>query len=56
MTKIFGSGIKSAYFIEGGKVYVSEIAEYEVDVKTRKIKELSEIPAEQSCPIEVRQS
>lgn len=53
-TKIFGSGIKSAYFIENGKVYVSEMAEYEVDINKKKIKELSEIPAEQSCPIEFR--
>jgi len=53
-TKIFGSGIKSAYFIENGKVYVSEMAEYEVDIDKKKIKELSEIPAEQSCPIEFR--
>ncbi|MBP4052062.1 hypothetical protein J9978_21545 [Chromobacterium violaceum] len=50
-TKKFGNGIKAAYFTDDTKAYVSELFEYEINIKNRKIKELSDIPEENSCPI-----
>ena len=49
----FGAGIRNAFFVKGGEIYVSESSEYSVDIKSKKITYMgySDPPPSENCPV-----